>query len=81
MEGIRPRQRRLKPFKLKFGEMVYWDGNTCIHGNKINNTDITRISFDFRVFFKDKYEKYISTQIKLFLPLLQWEQIFSGRVL
>ncbi len=55
-----------KPFKLKFGEMVYWDGNTCIHGNKINNTDITRISFDFRVFFKDKYEKYISNSNKTF---------------
>ena len=55
-----PSKGDFKPFNLKFGELVYWNGNTCIHGNKINNTEITRISFDFRIFFKDKYEKYIS---------------------
>ena len=49
-----------KPFNLNYGEIVYWNGNTCIHGNKVNNTETTRVSFDFRIFFKDKYEKYIS---------------------
>ena len=59
-------KKDFKPFDLRFGELVYWDGNTCIHGNKINQTNITRVSFDFRIFFKDKYEEYISRSNKAF---------------
>ena len=59
-------KKDFKAFELRYGELVYWDGNTCIHGNKINNSQITRISFDFRIFFKDKYENYISKPNKTF---------------
>ncbi len=48
-----------KAFILKFGELVYWNGNTCIHGNKVNDTNITRVSFDFRIFLRKEYNKYV----------------------
>ena len=31
-----PEKGDFKPFDLKVGEIIYWNGNTCIHGNKIN---------------------------------------------
>ena len=38
-----------KPLNLKQGEYVQFNGNKCIHGNKDNDTGLTRISFDFRI--------------------------------
>ncbi len=48
-----------KPFVLSEGEVVYWDGNECHHGNKKNKTNITRVSFDFRIMPNNRYEKYL----------------------
>lgn len=49
------------PMECKYGEIVKWDGTNLSHGNKINITDDTRISIDFRVtsesFFKDNNNK------------------------
>ena len=55
-----PGKGDFKPFNLKVGEIIYWNGNTCIHGNKTNLSLKTRISFDFRVFPRDKYNEYIA---------------------
>jgi hypothetical protein len=51
-----------EPFKLDFkplegGYGDFWinNGNVCIHGNKPNITNNTRISFDFRVIPISKY--------------------------
>ena len=60
-----PEKGDFKPFDLKVGEIIYWNGNTCIHGNKINKSLKTRISFDFRVLPRDKYNEYILTLITL----------------
>ena len=38
-----------KPFDCKHGEYISWDASNLTHGNKINVTSITRVSFDFRV--------------------------------
>ena len=57
----KPNEADFKPFNLKTGELVYWNGNTCIHGNKINTTAKTRMSLDFRVFPREQYEKHISS--------------------
>jgi len=38
------------------GEFVKWDGANLKHGNKINDTGNTRVSFDFRVMPISKYE-------------------------
>jgi hypothetical protein len=37
------------PMDCNYGEFIQWDGSNLTHGNKINNTGKTRISFDFRV--------------------------------
>ena len=55
-----PNKGDFKSFNLNNGDLVYWNGNTCIHGNKVNTTQFTRISFDFRIFLRDKYNNYIS---------------------
>ena len=44
------------PMNMKYGEFVIFNGNKCIHGNKINLTEKTRISLDFRVMSLNKYE-------------------------
>jgi hypothetical protein len=43
------------PIELKQGEYAVFNGNKCIHGNKINKTGVTRLSFDFRVIPISKY--------------------------
>lgn len=37
------------PMNCKYGEIIQWDGTNLSHGNKVNITDSTRISIDFRV--------------------------------
>jgi len=37
------------PIECKYGQTVQWDGTHLTHGNKTNDTDYTRVSFDFRV--------------------------------
>ena len=43
------------PMNLCYGEYVIFNGNKCMHGNKENVTDCTRVSFDFRVIPNDRY--------------------------
>ncbi|GMH96889.1 hypothetical protein TrST_g13413 [Triparma strigata] len=38
-----------RPFDLRYGEYVLWYGNGCPHETRMNVTDVTRVSFDFRV--------------------------------
>jgi len=52
-----------EPFKLDFKPLEgdygnFWtnEGNVCMHGNKPNLTNITRISFDFRIIPLSKYD-------------------------
>ena len=47
------------PFELDENTMVFWNGNTCNHGNKVNDTNKTRISLDFRVMKKEHYIKEV----------------------
>jgi hypothetical protein len=37
------------PMLLKYGECMEWDGSNLMHGNKVNGSDQTRVSVDFRV--------------------------------
>ena len=37
------------PFIMQVGDMIQFDGNRCLHGNKTNDTGLTRVSFDFRI--------------------------------
>jgi len=56
------------PMNCKYGEFVEWDGSNLTHGNKINETEITRVSIDFRVIpysrFRDSVHSSINTNVK-----------------
>jgi len=48
-----------RPMELEPGDVAIWNGNRCRHGNKANDTGLTRVSFDFRVLPAESYdEKY-----------------------
>ena len=54
----------------KYGEYYIWDGANLKHGNKINESNISRFSVDFRVLPFSKYDENnmqetITTKIKL----------------
>ena len=43
------------PMEMDYGEYVFFDGNRCKHGNRVNKEGHTRVSFDFRVMPLSKY--------------------------
>lgn len=45
------------PFDMHPGEYMEFDGANLRHGNKINDTVITRVSFDFRVILYKDYDE------------------------
>lgn len=44
-----------QPYNVYLGQILQFPGSELMHGNKINVTGRTRISFDFRVIPKSKY--------------------------
>lgn len=44
------------PINVKKGQMIAFNGNLCLHGNKVNTTTNTRVSFDFRIISEDFYD-------------------------
>ena len=49
------------PMIMNYGEFYVFNGNKCIHGNKENKTNKTRVSFDFRVM---PFERYVTSNKK-----------------
>tara|TARA_R110000744_G_scaffold45650_5_gene101190 strand:+ start:166 stop:843 length:678 start_codon:yes stop_codon:yes gene_type:complete len=45
-----------QPVELEYGEFAIFNGNRCRHGNKQNNTEFTRVSFDFRVLPYNRFD-------------------------
>jgi len=45
------------PMDTNYGEFYLWDGANLLHGNKLNDTNNTRVSFDFRILPKSKYNE------------------------
>ena len=43
------------PIESEYGGLIMWNGANLKHGNKTNETDITRVSFDFRIIYEDDY--------------------------
>jgi hypothetical protein len=39
------------------GQLAIFNGNTLLHGNKLNDSELTRVSFDFRLLTKSDYIK------------------------
>lgn len=54
-----PGLRDYSPIELKVNQYAIFDGNRCTHGNKINKTENTRISFDFRIIPLHLYDKRV----------------------
>lgn len=48
---------------LDYGDLFFFNGNTCIHYNQENKENYVRISFDFRVMKKNDYIRYIKSTI------------------
>jgi hypothetical protein len=44
------------PMEGDYGNLIQWNGANLSHGNKINETNQTRISFDFRILSKKVYD-------------------------
>jgi ectoine hydroxylase-related dioxygenase (phytanoyl-CoA dioxygenase family) len=44
------------PLNVEKGNILAFNGNMCNHGNKINSTGKSRISFDFRVLSEEFYD-------------------------
>ena len=53
-----PEKLDFHPVNMEYGEYLMFNGNQCIHGNKINKTGKTRVSFDFRVLPGSKYDDH-----------------------
>tara|TARA_Y100000361_G_C11125218_1_gene325514 strand:- start:168 stop:791 length:624 start_codon:yes stop_codon:yes gene_type:complete len=45
------------PMDTNYGEFYLWDGANLLHGNKLNDTNSTRVSFDFRILPRSKYNE------------------------
>lgn len=46
---------------LEYGDLFYFNGNTCTHFNQSNVEDTIRISLDFRVILQRDYNNYIQS--------------------
>jgi perosamine synthetase len=54
-----PNKKDFQGIDLQYGNLFYFNGNTCVHYNQSNQEGYTRISFDFRVITKEDYLNYI----------------------
>ena len=55
-------------FESDYGECTEWDGSFLTHGNKINETNVTRVSFDFRVIPNSRYIPSEHTSVNMKIP-------------
>lgn len=53
----KPGKGDYSPMMLKYGEYAIWNGNKCSHSNKDNEEDKCRVSLDFRVLERSKYDE------------------------
>ena len=54
-----PTKRDFQGIDLEIGELLYFNGNKCVHKNETNIEDYVRISFDFRVVTLEDYKNYV----------------------
>jgi ectoine hydroxylase-related dioxygenase (phytanoyl-CoA dioxygenase family) len=50
-----PGIKDFKPLEIDYGEFFQFNGNKCTHGNKVNISENSRISLDFRILPFQKY--------------------------
>ena len=54
-----PDKEDFKSIELNYGELFFFNGNTCTHYNEANKEEKLRISLDFRVMTVNDYNNYI----------------------
>lgn len=52
-----PDKADFKPMPLVVGQLIKFNGNELTHGNKINETGLTRVSMDFRILPYKMYDE------------------------
>ena len=55
-----PEQGDYHPVRMQFGDLVSFSGGTHKHGNKMNDTSLSRVSFDFRIMPLERYNPKFS---------------------
>ncbi len=71
-------RRDFRPAILDYGRMLVFDGANLEHGNRINESDRTRVSFDFRVIPVSVYEDNPRRTVVMKTPLVvggYWEPL------
>lgn len=53
-----PGKKDYQSIDLNYGELFFFNGNTCTHYNEKNEEEKLRISLDFRVILVEDYQKY-----------------------
>lgn len=56
------------PMEANLGEFYIWNGANLTHGNKKNETGVSRVSIDFRLISLDKFE-YSGTSVTSKVPM------------
>jgi perosamine synthetase len=56
-----PRKADFQGIDMKYGNILYFDGNQCTHYNEKNIENCIRISLDFRVITLNDYKHYIQS--------------------
>ena len=57
-----------KPYDVKYGEVLVFNGANLMHGNKINEEETTRVSVDFRLVDPSKFKPNTAGSINMKTP-------------
>jgi hypothetical protein len=55
-----PGKEDFEDIKLRIGELIQFNGSVLKHGNKVNTTDRTRVSMDFRILPVSRYDESLA---------------------
>lgn len=58
----KPDSKNFQNINLEYGELFYFNGNTCTHYNQKNEENNLRISLDFRILLIDDYVNYLNSE-------------------
>ena len=58
-----PGKKDFSTIERNFGDVWMWNGANLLHGNKVNDTEISRVSVDFRVLPMSKYIENDKTSV------------------
>ena len=79
-----PRSRNFEKVVLDQGECLSMNGNLCSHHNQLNETGVTRMSFDFRVlplnYYSTKYSKLSVTRHMKYVEGGYYKMLESSKI-